>query len=494
MKDRPRKIPPPPGGALGRQFRDSLLALKRLLVVAALSAGALVIAVTLIGQAFDIYASARLASAEAQFGGALREPEDRAGSLGGLDANLYWRATEAIIEPGPRDALATLEIPPPSETVDPAVFLPPSGINRWRAFVEGDGRAPLAYLHGFLAGLEGEDTHIPFNRSGSDDLIKCLVCESLHRAQSTGAKSALKPIEDGLRLVCLPESRPDAAALSARCRAVETLLSGGLSPLLGTLAFADEDLERLQGRLLETADKLPAGACLAGHLRKESAWYDGIIHGPKERILPGGWEDFVHSRLGGWLGRGFLKLAKAKLLRESAPLLETTDSPAALLSAAAAAEPAQGRYSTLFSAAGGFKAMRQQYANAALARAKLRAAATAVAALRYRRAKGRWPLLLDELVGDFIDEVPSDPFAGMPLLSRSDSHGFIVYSVGPNGLNDAGAPTLTPRAPSAAGAYWSPGLSPFTGDDVGLRIWMEQPDAVQPSGENNSNFPAGSGY
>lgn len=492
MKGKRRKIPPPPGGALGEQFRDSLLALKRLLVVATLSAGALVIAVTVGERVFDIYASVTLARAEARFGDVIVDPEDRTPPSGGLGANLYWRATEAVLEPGARDSLAALEIPSRYEAVNPADFFRASRLRRWRAFVEGDGREALDYLHGFLAALEGEDRHIPFDRVAAQSLIKCLVCESLYRAQSTDTESALRSIEDGLRLVSLPESKGDAAALGARCRAVETILSGGLSPVLGVLAFRDDDLKELQARLLETADKLPARACLAGQLRKEIAWYDGVIHGPKDRILPQGWEDFVHSHLGARLSRGFLKLAKARLLRESAPLLESPDPPATLKSAIW--ESTQVRSDTAISAAGGLDAMRLQYVNAALARAKLRAAAAAVAALRYRKANERWPLLLEELVGDFIDEVPSDPFTGALLLFKSDSHGFIVYSAGLNGLDDAGSPTLIPLAPSAMRSYGPLGLRSFTSDDVGFRIWLEEPGAAQPSGEEGSNFPGGSWY
>src|SRR5207247_2942793 len=48
--------------------------------------------------------------------------------------------------------------------------------------------------------------------------------------------------------------------------------------------------------------------------------------------------------------------------------------------------------------------------------AQLRTATVAVAAERYRNAKGLWPNSIDELVpAGFLPTVPRDPFAGQPL-------------------------------------------------------------------------------
>ncbi len=71
-------------------------------------------------------------------------------------------------------------------------------------------------------------------------------------------------------------------------------------------------------------------------------------------------------------------------------------------------------------------------------RARLRSAATCVAAERFRLAKGRWPANLAELVPGFLDAVPTDPFDGLPLrLKRGDSI-FVVYSVFMDEIDDGG--------------------------------------------------------
>jgi hypothetical protein len=89
--------------------------------------------------------------------------------------------------------------------------------------------------------------------------------------------------------------------------------------------------------------------------------------------------------------------------------------------------------------------------------ARLRCAVAALAAERYRRAKGRWPETLDDLKGEYLREVPSDPFDGRPLRYRKDDEGVVVYSVGPDGKDDGGDRTRL--------------NNPGPGADIGFRLW-----------------------
>lgn len=60
-------------------------------------------------------------------------------------------------------------------------------------------------------------------------------------------------------------------------------------------------------------------------------------------------------------------------------------------------------------------------------------------ALRLRRLKnGSYPATLDELVPEFIDKLPTDPFSGKDLIYRREGKGFVVYSVGHNMKDDGG--------------------------------------------------------
>ena len=70
--------------------------------------------------------------------------------------------------------------------------------------------------------------------------------------------------------------------------------------------------------------------------------------------------------------------------------------------------------------------------------ARLRAARVALAVERYRRTRGPLPETLSDLVPDFLDAVPQDPFDGEPLRYKRLEVGYVVYSVGPNEADDGG--------------------------------------------------------
>lgn len=67
---------------------------------------------------------------------------------------------------------------------------------------------------------------------------------------------------------------------------------------------------------------------------------------------------------------------------------------------------------------------------------------TALAVIRYQRQHDRWPTSLDELVGTFLERVQTDPFDGQPLRYRLQDDGFVIYSVGVNGVDDGGQAVL----------------------------------------------------
>jgi hypothetical protein len=63
----------------------------------------------------------------------------------------------------------------------------------------------------------------------------------------------------------------------------------------------------------------------------------------------------------------------------------------------------------------------------------------AVAVERFRLAKGALPAKLDELVPDYLEAVPLDPFDGKPLrYSAIDEKSYKVWSIGFDGKDDGG--------------------------------------------------------
>jgi hypothetical protein len=63
---------------------------------------------------------------------------------------------------------------------------------------------------------------------------------------------------------------------------------------------------------------------------------------------------------------------------------------------------------------------------------------SAIAIERYRRVHGEAPEKLDQLVPEFLDQPPVDPFDGAPLRYRVDAGGYKVYSIGPDGIDQGG--------------------------------------------------------
>jgi len=61
-----------------------------------------------------------------------------------------------------------------------------------------------------------------------------------------------------------------------------------------------------------------------------------------------------------------------------------------------------------------------------------------LAAQAYLRDKGHDPAKLSDLVPDYIEQIPEDPMTGEPLRSVTRGVQFIVYSVGPDGIDDGG--------------------------------------------------------
>ena len=63
----------------------------------------------------------------------------------------------------------------------------------------------------------------------------------------------------------------------------------------------------------------------------------------------------------------------------------------------------------------------------------------AVAIARYHHLNNKLPSSLDDLVPDYIDSVPQDPFTGEKLMYNLDKEIYTVYSAGSNRLDDSGS-------------------------------------------------------
>jgi hypothetical protein len=51
---------------------------------------------------------------------------------------------------------------------------------------------------------------------------------------------------------------------------------------------------------------------------------------------------------------------------------------------------------------------------------------------------GNYPATVEDLRGRFINEIPLDPFSGDLFRYVVEESGFLLYSVGPNGMDEEG--------------------------------------------------------
>jgi hypothetical protein len=71
-------------------------------------------------------------------------------------------------------------------------------------------------------------------------------------------------------------------------------------------------------------------------------------------------------------------------------------------------------------------------------KSRLACARTMIALERYRRRNHSWPDTLAPLVPEFLPVLPLDPWVGRPIRMSRVADGLVIYSVGPNLVDDGG--------------------------------------------------------
>jgi len=73
-----------------------------------------------------------------------------------------------------------------------------------------------------------------------------------------------------------------------------------------------------------------------------------------------------------------------------------------------------------------------------ISKADKRVVLTGIAVERYRQKHSQLPAQPQDLVPEFLDTIPNDPFTGIPLSYRLEGAGAIIYSLGVDGVDDGG--------------------------------------------------------
>ena len=175
--------------------------------------------------------------------------------------------------------------------------------------------------------------------------------------------------------------------------------------------------------------------------------------------------------LGSRISRGGLMIhelvalaIKATGVRDAQPLLATADAAAVrelldqLIAIDRSMEPAEeiiardkswssvtyGRMRVWWANVVTWKTMRDVRERFRLRRdrsqAELRLLALDAALRLYRERHGKHPDALSALVPEFFSSVPLDPFTGRPFIYKPLTNSYLLYSVGPDGVDDGGKP------------------------------------------------------
>jgi hypothetical protein len=87
-----------------------------------------------------------------------------------------------------------------------------------------------------------------------------------------------------------------------------------------------------------------------------------------------------------------------------------------------------------------FPALERYVETMVRADAQRSVAELALAMCRYRAAMGKYPESLQELAPHLIAFVPIDPFDGKPIRLKQSEEEIVIYSVGPDGIDNGGVP------------------------------------------------------
>jgi hypothetical protein len=108
----------------------------------------------------------------------------------------------------------------------------------------------------------------------------------------------------------------------------------------------------------------------------------------------------------------------------------------------------------------------------------LHSGAVAIACERFARINKRWPNTLDEIPKSILAKIPSDPFTGKPLIYKRLPDGIMVYTVGPDGIDNGGDLTGTTGMNSARPTDF--GVRLYDLNKRGLPALPKTPDAETP--------------
>jgi hypothetical protein len=301
----------------------------------------------------------------------------------------------------------------------------------------------------------------------SRDVVRLLVYEAQRCNQEGESKKALTACRAALNAGRSIGDEPiyisqlvRTACVTIACRAIERTLAQGEPP--------PEDMGALQ-KLLENEDAFP-GLLIAtrGERASRHQVFAGVERGEISlKDLEGGTGIHRGDDLEDWLKNTalsfwrmdtrsddalFLSLMARRLKEVQRPLHEQADLEKQFEQDVRALPQNACITRMLLPAISKIgEAFRRKHA-------LLRCTIVALAAERYRRDKKAWPDKIDQLCPQYLASVPLDPFDGKPLRYRRVKDRVVIYSVGPDGVDNGGNLDREHN--------WA-----SSGTDIGVRLW-----------------------
>jgi hypothetical protein len=255
-----------------------------------------------------------------------------------------------------------------------------------------------------------------------------LHVSAVYHANKGDTEAAVTGIEDGLRLSDSLQREPALIGYLVRIGCLGLTLNG-LERSLSLTTFTDEQLKELSDALTRTGNTLDfTRALITERCVMIETWRDPSRLGPGGpsvpiRMLPGMRQTWLSDILNYMEAQiEATQLPPVERLRRFRRIRAEIQQLSFLHAIAKITTPAMTRVAELD--------LR--------ARAHLELAKTALALERYRLARGKVPERLEELVPQYLKEVPSDPFDGNPIRYRRADPGYCLYSIFEDGQDNGG--------------------------------------------------------
>ena len=261
------------------------------------------------------------------------------------------------------------------------------------------------------------------------ECARLLELAAVFSAHEGDGGAAVGFIKDGLRLADSLEGEPLLISHLVRVACIGVSW-GGLEQVLNMTPLTDEQLKDLRDSLARTAESIDLAEVMVTErcYMIESFYNPAMLSG-----LGGGGKTLMNVPIIG--KRGLLDTLDFMEHCIEAAKLEGTERAARFREIEKEIEDLSFFHVVVKMLA---PAMSRVGVHDLRIHGHLRLAQAAIAVERYRLAKGELPGRLEELAGEYLEAVPTDPFDDKPIRYKRTEPGYVLWSVHEDGKDDGG--------------------------------------------------------